>query len=122
MAIPAEFEQFREPRKSEANFASRFLLPLLERLGYYEVRNYHGGRELGKDLVFAEVDRAGQIVFHGLQAKFEASLSLNDMEGLITDCKQAFLPPFQTSNYGKGRKDHHFLRRKCREYRCRCPR
>ena len=87
MAILPEFEAFREERRSEANLVSRFILPLLERLGFYEVRNYHGGRELGKDVAFADVDKLGQIVFHGLQAKYEASISVNGIEELITDCK-----------------------------------
>ena len=33
------------------------LIPLLQRLGFSLVFNYHGRAEFGKDLIFAEVDR-----------------------------------------------------------------
>ena len=33
-----------------ADFTSRFLVPLLRRLGYSVVAEYHGQREFGKDL------------------------------------------------------------------------
>jgi len=56
MTIPAEFDRYREPRKSEENSIRWFLKPLVERLGYCSVRDYHGTREFGKDLVYAEVD------------------------------------------------------------------
>jgi len=86
MPIPAEFERYREPRKSEENFIQKLLKPLLQRLGYYSVRDYHGSREFGKDLVFAEVDRFAEISYHGLQAKYEDSVSLT-MAGRWTPFK-----------------------------------
>jgi hypothetical protein len=95
MAFPAEFEQYREQRKSEENFIQRFLKPLLVRLGYYSVRDYHGTREFGKDLVYAEIDRFAEVAYHGLQAKFEESVGLPMAEDLAQDAIQAFTNPFE---------------------------
>lgn len=89
MAIPPEFTFANEDA-----FVQSFLIPLLQRLGFSLVVNYHGKTEFGKDLVFAEVDRFGHVRYHGLQAKYEASISLNGIEDLIRDCKQAFENPF----------------------------
>ena len=95
MAIPAEFDRFKEPRKSEENFTQKLLKPLLQRLGFYSVRDYHGTREFGKDLVFAEVDRFAEISYHGLQAKYEDGIGLQMAEDLAIDAIQAFTNPFE---------------------------
>jgi len=92
MAIPNELQQ---AFSNEEAFCSGFLIPLLHRLGYSLVVNYHGGREFGRDLVFGEIDRFGHIVYHGLQAKYVKSISLRDSEDLVLDAKQAFANPFR---------------------------
>lgn len=89
MVFPAEFRY-----SNEEDFVQRLLIPLLQRLGFSLVVNYHGSSEFGKDLIFAEVDRFGHVRYHGLQAKYESSISLNEVEGLIADCSQAFANPF----------------------------
>ncbi len=94
MSIKSEFELYREPRKSEENFIQKFLKPLLQRLGFYSVRDYHGTKEFGKDLVFAEIDKFAEISYHGLQAKFEESIGLSMAEELVADAMQAFANPF----------------------------
>ena len=96
MPIEPEFRAYQ----NEANFTSRFLVPLLRRLGYSIVAEYHGQREFGKDLVFGEIDRFGEVVYHGLQAKFQDSIGQADSEGLIDDCKQAFRHPFRHPTTG----------------------
>jgi hypothetical protein len=83
MAIPKEFTF-----ASEEDFVQRFLIPLLHRLGFSVVANYHRTQgELGKDLVFAEIDRC-------FQAKYVGSIGLSAVETLIQDCRQAFANPF----------------------------
>lgn len=89
MAIPVDFNY-----QSEDAFIQGFLIPLLQRLGFSLVVNYHGTAEFGKDLIFAEIDRFGHVRYHALQAKFKRSISLNEMEDLVRDCKQAFENPF----------------------------
>lgn len=90
MALPREFNF-----ASEDDFIQRFLIPLLHRLGFSVVVNYHRTQgELGKDLVFAEIDRFGHIRYSGLQAKYEQSIGLAAVETLIQDCRQAFSNPF----------------------------
>lgn len=89
MAFPPQL-QFA----NEDDFTQRLLIPLLQRLGFSLVINYHGTSELGKDLIFAEIDRFGHVRYHGLQAKYVSSISLNEVEELISDCRQAFSNPF----------------------------
>jgi hypothetical protein len=86
--------------QNEADFTSRFLVPLVRRLGYSIVAEYHGAREFGKDLVFGEIDRFGEVAYHGLQSKYQDSISQADSEGLIEDCKQAFRHPFRHPTTG----------------------
>lgn len=89
MAIPAELKYANEDA-----FVQGFLIPLLQKLGFFLVINNHGRTEFGKDIVFSEIDQFGHVRYHGLQAKYEPSISLNEIEGLILDCKQAFENPF----------------------------
>jgi hypothetical protein len=95
MAIPKELEY-----DSEAIFITKFVVPLLQRLGFSLVVNYHGTKEFGKDIVFGEIDRFGHVVYHGLQAKNVASISQSDSEGLINDAKESFRHPFTHPNKG----------------------
>jgi hypothetical protein len=98
MPIPSELSSYAD----EADFIQRFLFPLLQRLGFTTVAHYHGAGELGKDLVFAEVDRFGMVRYHALQAKFEASIGLNEMRvQLVEDCHQAFSGPFRHPQTGQ---------------------
>lgn len=89
MPIPSELTF-----SDEDAFTQQFLIPLLRRLGFSVVANYHGHAEFGKDLVFAEIDRFGHIRYHAVQSKYLASISLNGIEELVLDCKQAFNNPF----------------------------
>lgn len=85
MPIQKEFEKYGD----EATFIRDFVIPLLRRLGFFIV-DYHGKREYGRDLIFSEIDRFNNFVYHGLQAKYEKSISQKESEGLIDDCREAF--------------------------------
>ena len=63
MAIPPEFRNFND----EADFTARWIIPLLHRLGFSVVVNYHGQREFGRDVVFGEIDRFGHVVYYAMQ-------------------------------------------------------
>ena len=89
MPIPTELAF-----SDEDEFSQQFLIPLLRRLGFSVVANYHGHAEFGKDLVFAEIDRFGHVRYHAVQSKYLPSISLNAIEELVLDCKQAFNNPF----------------------------
>ena len=89
MSIPPQFTYANEDA-----FTKDFLIPLLQRLGFSLVVNYHGHAEFGKDLIFAEIDRFGHVRYHGLQSKYVPSISLNEVQDLIRDCEQAFATPF----------------------------
>jgi hypothetical protein len=95
MAIPAEFNY-----GNEHDFVQRFLIPLLHRLGFSMTVNYHGTREFGRDLIFAEFDRFGHVRYHALQAKYVPSISVNDAQDLITDGRLAFTNPFDHPQTG----------------------
>jgi hypothetical protein len=96
MTIPAELGKFGK----EEGFIDQFIIPLLHRLGFSVVINYHGSREFGKDIVFGQIDHFGHVVYHGLQAKYEPSISLAAVESLIQDAKQAFHNPFEHPQTG----------------------
>lgn len=91
MAIPTELSHYAD----EADFVARFLIPLLHRLGFSVVANYHGKREFGKDLIFAEIDRFGHVVFHGLQAKYVSNIGQGEaIQSLIFDAQEAYTIAF----------------------------
>lgn len=103
MTIPAELATYA----NEADFRDRFLVPLIRRLGYFTVDIYHGPGEFGRDLIFAEIDRFNDVIYHGLQAKFESSIGQGDSMGLVDDCREAFLQPFRHPRTGA---THHISR------------
>jgi hypothetical protein len=95
MSFPSSFHY-----ENEADFIRRLVVPVLQRLGFDAVTNYHGMREHGKDLVFGETDRFGLHIYHGLQAKYAPSISQKEAFGLIDDARQAFTMPFQHPTSG----------------------
>ena len=97
MAIPKQLQIYSD----EKDFVNRFVIPLLQRLGFSIVVNYHGSHEFGKDIVFGQIDQFGHVVYFGLQAKFVQSISLNAIEDLINDAKQAFNNPFDHPQTGE---------------------
>lgn len=96
MAIPSELSSYA----NEDDFCQRYIIPLLGRLGFSIVVNYHGAREFGKDVVFGEIDRFGHVVYHGMQVKHVESVSLTASEDLVLDAKQAFANPFKHPQKG----------------------
>jgi hypothetical protein len=90
MPIQKEFEKYG----NEETFLRDFLVPLIRRIGFFIV-DYHGKREYGRDLIFSEIDRFNNFVYHGLQAKYEMSIGQKESGGLIDDCREAFRHPFQ---------------------------
>ncbi|MFH1918678.1 MAG: hypothetical protein ABIP48_02150 [Planctomycetota bacterium] len=100
MAISKELAAF----PNEEALTNNFLLPLLRRLGFTIVVNYHGKREFGKDLVFGEIDRFHHVRYHGLQAKHVASVGKESVHGLIQDCDEAFAKDFTHRQTGQDHK------------------
>lgn len=90
MSIP---EAFVYP--NEEAFTRDYVIPLLNRLGFGVVENYHGTREFGKDLICGTFDNFGDTLFYGIQVKYETSIGLKSVEDLIRDSKQAFRNPFK---------------------------
>lgn len=85
------FEHFQ----NEASFRAGFVRPLLNRLGFYLVTEYHGQREFGKDFVFGELHRFGGMRYYAAQVKHERRLRLGAAIGdLIAQVEQAFTTPF----------------------------
>lgn len=96
MAFPKEF-QF----SSEQEFTDTFVTPLLTRLGYSMVVNYHGSSEFGKDLIVSEFDRFSHTRYHGIQVKYKESIGLADAEDLVLDCHQSFKNQFRHPHTGE---------------------
>ena len=84
---------------SEEQFRDEFIRPFLNRLGFLSVAELHGSQEFGKDFVFAEVDRFGQMRYYGCQAKHERSIRQGAMvDGLLSQIRQMFEISFALPN------------------------
>jgi len=99
MTIPTQLVYQGENK--EFQFRDGFLMPLLIRLGFGVVVNYHGQREFGRDVVFGDIDRFGHVVYYGLQVKYEPSISLSDSHSLVQDAEQATHNPFKHPQTGR---------------------
>ena len=85
------YEQFND----EASFRTKFVRPLLNKLGFFLVTDYHGRREFGKDFVFSELNRFGGIRHYAAQVKHIQKIGLGQaVEELMTQMNQAFSNPF----------------------------
>ena len=96
MPFPPEFD-FQD----EADFVQGLLNPLLRRLGFAIVVDYHGPDEFGKDLVFGGIDAFGHVRYHALQAKYVAVIRQGDAKRLSDACEQAFTIPFTHPQTGQ---------------------
>ncbi|MFO1044498.1 MAG: hypothetical protein U0941_22220 [Planctomycetaceae bacterium] len=85
----------------EFQFRDQFVMPLLVRLGFGVVVNYHGTREFGRDVIFGDIDRFGHVVYYGMQIKYESSIGLGDSATLIEDAEQATHNPFRHPQTGR---------------------
>jgi hypothetical protein len=85
------YEKFAD----EASFRTNFVKPLLNKLGFFLVTDYHGRREFGKDFVFSELHRFGGIRHYAAQVKHKRTIGLgSDVDDLLTQINQAFPNPF----------------------------
>jgi hypothetical protein len=100
MPIAKDFAGFRD----EDNFRQEFLMPLLRRLGFTILIEYHGKREFGVDLLFAEIDRFNHVRYHGIQTKFLESLGKDAIHGIIKDSDEAFAMDFRHPQTGEEQK------------------
>jgi len=98
MTIPLKL-QFEGTNK-EFQFRDNFLMPLIKRLGYGIVANYHGQREFGRDIIFGDIDRFGHLVYYGMQVKYDPSVSQSASHELINDAVEATLNPFRHPQTG----------------------
>lgn len=95
------YEQFVD----EASFRRDFIKPLLNKLGFSLVTDFHGRREFGKDFVFSELNRFGGVRHYAAQIKHIKTIGLgNIVDDLYTQTNQAFsnpftLPDFQSDTY-----------------------
>ena len=81
--------------KNEAEFREKFVKPLLNRLGFYDVSEPHGSQEFGKDFVFSELHRLGGMRHYAAQVKHKAKINQgSSVDALLTQVRQAFAKPF----------------------------
>lgn len=86
------YEQFSD----EASFRTNFVRPLLNKLGFFLVTDYHGQHEYGKDFVFKELDRFGGTRHYAAQVKHKPKIAGGKaISDLLTDIDQAFINPFK---------------------------
>jgi hypothetical protein len=86
--------------QKEFQFRDKFVMPLLVQLGFGIVVNYHGKRELGRDVIFGDLDRFGHVVYFGMQIKYELSIGLSASHDLVHDVVEATNNPFRHPETG----------------------
>jgi len=75
-------EKLRQLRKlPESALRQQVLVPLMGALGFADVYEFHGPREKGKDVIFREASRLGEIFAHA------AVVSTHDITGTVSDTK-----------------------------------
>ena len=85
------YQQFTD----EVSFRKNLVEPLLNKLGFFLVTEYHGRREFGKDFVFSELHRFGGMRHYAAQVKHERTIGLGRAaDDLLIDINQAFANPF----------------------------
>ena len=83
------YERFSESK--EAGFREEFIKPLLVKMGFVGITNKHGVHELGKDYVFSELDRFGEMRNMAVQAKHKERISQGkEVDDLLSQIRQAF--------------------------------
>jgi hypothetical protein len=84
---------------NEEDFRTRFIRPLLTRLGYLGVAELHGAHEFGKDFVFAEITPFGFLKYHAAVVKHQASINQGkSVDDVLTQIRQAFNVKFRLSD------------------------
>ncbi len=74
---------------SESELRTEVIMPLLSRMGYRAVMEYHGPRELGKDIVCYDIDRLRKRRYLAVVAKVtDLTGSVSSNRGLLTVCNQ----------------------------------
>jgi len=81
MKLEEKLEQLGKLKESELR--RQVLAPLLGALGFADVHEFHGPREKGKDLIFREASRLGEVFVHA------AVVSTHDITGTVGDTKSA---------------------------------
>ncbi len=85
-----------EKFKDEDSFRKDFVRPLLNKLGFFLVTDFHGTLEFGKDFVFSELNRFGGFRHYGAQVKHEKTIRLGkSVDDLMTQINMAFTCPFK---------------------------
>jgi len=98
MVFPSDL--IYEGANKEFRFRDEFVMPLLMKLGFATVVNYHGQKEFGRDVIFADSDRFGHPVYYGIQVKYEASISQTASHELVNDAIEATTHPFKHPGTG----------------------
>jgi hypothetical protein len=83
-------------RDNERIFVQKRIVPLLQRLGFQNVRVTHGLDEYGRDVVFTDTDRFGMEKWFAVQAKFGdvSGAAGADLDKILAQVDDAFRMPF----------------------------
>lgn len=80
----------------EDDFKKIIVIPTLRRIGFEEIRDNHGIREFGKDIIFSKYDEFGLKRFYGAQVKAKDINGCNagEIDDIISHATRAFIVPF----------------------------
>lgn len=86
--------------KNEGKFCVEILEPLFRKMKFNSVNYSHGKREFGKDFTFFDIDKFGQIKYHGVQVKAgNISGKVNSqIDEIIGQIQDAFRMPYYDIN------------------------
>ncbi|MBN8609611.1 MAG: hypothetical protein J0L92_03450 [Deltaproteobacteria bacterium] len=93
-----------DPLPGEIEWLKTYAIPLLRQLGFVRVDFLHGPGEMGKDLVFAELDRFGLLRYYAAQAKREVVTAKDggrEFEALVTQLRSAYDYKYKDSSSGR---------------------
>lgn len=84
----------------EDRLRQEVLIPLFKKMGFQDIIEYHGGSsEKGKDIIFFDIDRMGEKIYHAVVAKIDnitgAVSSSKGVREILYQVEQSFNEPYR---------------------------
>jgi hypothetical protein len=97
------FSPYQIDQMNEADLRKKILIPLFVRMGFRDVREYHGGAlEQGKDIVMWRADEIRQRVNYGVVAKAtKLTGKAKDVNEICTQVRQCWRQPYLDFSTGE---------------------
>ncbi|MBN1877691.1 MAG: restriction endonuclease [Anaerolineae bacterium] len=90
-----------ERKGNELTFCEKILKPLLQKMGFENVRYVHGQDEHGRDFILAEQTKWGWSHYYGIQVKagdISGKATKSDISPMLNQIEMAFTMPYEDLN------------------------